>query len=51
MESDDFATVATACTDRKRGLASGKNKKVSKKQPKNRSVLLPSQHVSQYASP
>jgi hypothetical protein len=53
MESDDFATVAAARTGRKRGLTGGKNgpKKASKKQPENRSVSPPSQHVSQYASP
>jgi hypothetical protein len=53
MESHDFATIATARTGRKRGMTGGKNgpKKASKKQPKNRSVSLPSQHVSQYVSP
>jgi len=53
MESDDFATIAATCTGRKRGLTGRKNgpKMASKKQPKNRSVSLPSQHVSQYASP
>jgi hypothetical protein len=53
MQSDDFATVAFARTGRKRSLTGGKNgpKKASKKQPKNRSVSPPSQHISQSASP
>jgi hypothetical protein len=53
MERDNFATIAATGTGRKRGLTGGRNgpKKASKKQPGNRSVLPPSQHISQSASP